>query len=72
MRSFDYHRPASLAEVSAVLAATPEARLLAGGMTLIPTLKMRLASPPALVDLGAHRRAARNQRRQRHASPSAR
>jgi aerobic carbon-monoxide dehydrogenase medium subunit len=52
MRSFDYQRPASLAEVSAVLAATPEARLLAGGMTLIPTLKMRLASPPALVDLG--------------------
>jgi carbon-monoxide dehydrogenase medium subunit len=52
MRSFDYQRPASLAEVSAALAATPEARLLAGGMTLIPTLKMRLASPTALVDLG--------------------
>jgi carbon-monoxide dehydrogenase medium subunit len=53
MRSFDYHRPSSLSELSAALAATPEARPLAGGMTLIPTLKMRLAAPPALVDLRA-------------------
>jgi len=53
MRSFDYHRPASLADVSAALKAAPEARLLAGGMTLIPALKLRLATPSALVDLGA-------------------
>jgi carbon-monoxide dehydrogenase medium subunit len=52
MKSFDYQRPSSLAEASAALAVMPAARLLAGGMTLIPTLKMRLASPPALVDLG--------------------
>ena len=51
MRSFDYHRPTSLSEASAVLAAAPDARPLAGGLTLIPTLKMRLATPPALVDL---------------------
>jgi len=52
MRSFDYHSPTSLSAASAALAAEPEARLLAGGMTLIPALKMRLAEPAALVDLG--------------------
>jgi aerobic carbon-monoxide dehydrogenase medium subunit len=53
MRSFDYHRAASLADASAVLKAAPEARLLAGGMTLIPALKLRLATPSALIDLAA-------------------
>ena len=53
MRSFEYHRPGSLSELNAALGASPDARPLAGGMTLIPTLKMRLASPPALVDLRA-------------------
>jgi carbon-monoxide dehydrogenase medium subunit len=53
MRSFDYHRPANLSEVSAALKTAPEARLLAGGMTLIPALKLRLAAPSALIDLGA-------------------
>jgi len=52
MRSFDYHRPGSLPEVSAILTASPEARALAGGMTLIPAVKLRLAAPSALVDLG--------------------
>ena len=52
MRSFNYHSPTSLSAASAVLVAEPEARLLAGGMTLIPALKMRLATPAALVDLG--------------------
>ena len=53
MKSFDYHRPTSLSELNAALAGAPDARPLAGGMTLIPTLKMRLATPPALVDLRA-------------------
>ncbi|MDB5397000.1 MAG: cutM [Rhodospirillales bacterium] len=52
MYAFDYHKPRSLAEATALLNANPEARLLAGGMTLIPTLKQRLASPSDLVDLG--------------------
>ena len=51
MRPFDYRRPATLAEALALLEADPEARPLAGGMTLIPTLKQRLASPSLLVDL---------------------
>lgn len=53
MYSFDYVKPSSLTEVSAFLKANPEARPLAGGMTLIPTLKARLAQPSHLVDLSA-------------------
>jgi aerobic carbon-monoxide dehydrogenase medium subunit len=51
MRTFEYQRPSSLAAAGAALAASPEARLLAGGMTLIPAMKLRLATPAALVDL---------------------
>ena len=51
MYSFAYVKPRSLHEVSAFLKANPEARPLAGGMTLIPTLKARLAQPSHLVDL---------------------
>ncbi len=50
MYAFDYHRPSSLSEAAALLSG--EAQLLAGGQTLIPTLKQRLAQPSALVDLG--------------------
>ena len=52
MYSFEYVKARSLKEVSAFLKANPEARPLAGGMTLIPTLKARLAQPSHLVDLG--------------------
>jgi carbon-monoxide dehydrogenase medium subunit len=50
MYAFQYHRPQSLADAARLL--TGEAKLLAGGHTLIPTMKQRLASPPALIDLG--------------------
>jgi carbon-monoxide dehydrogenase medium subunit len=46
-----YIRPASLAEAVALLGEHKEARPLSGGMTLIPTLKQRLAAPTHLVDL---------------------
>jgi carbon-monoxide dehydrogenase medium subunit len=49
MHNFAYHRPTSLAETARLLSG--EAKLLAGGMTLLPTLKQRLAQPSALVDL---------------------
>jgi carbon-monoxide dehydrogenase medium subunit len=52
MYSFDYVRPSSLAEASSALAANAEATLLAGGHSLIPTLKQRLSKPAVLVDLG--------------------
>lgn len=52
MYSFSYVKATTLKEVSDVLHAHPEARPLAGGMTLIPTLKARLAQPSHLVDIG--------------------
>ncbi len=52
MYDFDYHRAGSVDEAAERLSATAEAKLLAGGMTLLPTMKMRLAQPDLLVDLG--------------------
>ena len=48
---FDYVRPSSLAEVCEILAADEDARIVAGGQTLIPMLAMRLARPTRLVDI---------------------
>ena len=53
MYAFEYVKPRSLKEVTSFLAANPEARPLAGGMTLLPTLKARLARPSHLVDISA-------------------
>ena len=50
--NFDYHRARSLADVHRLLAANPGAKLLAGGHSLIPLMKLRLAAPPAVVDIG--------------------
>lgn len=52
MYAFDYQRPGTVNEAAAFLADGSGAKLLAGGQTLIPTMKQRLASPPAIVDLG--------------------
>ena len=49
---FDYYRAQSVEEAGALLEQHPGAKLLAGGHTLIPLLKLRLASPPALIDIG--------------------
>jgi carbon-monoxide dehydrogenase medium subunit len=51
----DYVRPASVSEAANLLAANGEATLIAGGQTLIPVIKQRLARPAVLVDLGAIR-----------------
>lgn len=51
MHGFDYHRAASLEEAARLAAKDGEAKLLAGGMTLIPTLKQRLAAPSKLIDM---------------------
>ncbi|MGQ9367421.1 FAD binding domain-containing protein [Azospirillum sp. ST 5-10] len=49
---YDYHRPASVAEAVSLLASLGEdARVLAGGHSLIPMMKLRLAQPTALVDI---------------------
>ena len=50
--NFDYHRARSLSDAQRLLAAHPGAKLLAGGHSLIPLMKLRLAAPPALVDIG--------------------
>ena len=51
--AFDYHRPASLAEALTLLTELGEdARLLAGGHSLLPAMKLRFARPAALIDLG--------------------
>ena len=51
MYDFNYHRPASLDEAKKLLSGSDDAKLLAGGMTLLPTMKMRLAQPSDLIDL---------------------
>jgi len=51
MYSFDYTRPTSIAEAVSAIGTSTEARFLAGGQTLVPTLKQRLARPGKLVDL---------------------
>ena len=51
MYNFAYHRPTSLADAAALNKG--EAKLLAGGHTLLPTLKQRLANPTALIDLAS-------------------
>jgi carbon-monoxide dehydrogenase medium subunit len=49
--SFAYAKPRSLEEVFVVLRRTDDAKLLAGGQTLLATLNMRLSSPAVLVDI---------------------
>lgn len=53
MYDFAYHRPRDVAGAASLLGECGEPKLLAGGMTLLPTLKHRLAQPTALIDLGA-------------------
>ncbi|WP_075216861.1 FAD binding domain-containing protein [Mongoliimonas terrestris] len=47
-----YHRPSSVTEAASLLASAEDVKLLAGGQTLIPTMKQRLAAPANLIDLG--------------------
>jgi aerobic carbon-monoxide dehydrogenase medium subunit len=51
MEDFNYHRPSSLADAVKLLKGAPEAKLLSGGMTIIPTMKQRLAAPSDVIDL---------------------
>lgn len=46
-----YHRPASVDEAAALFAKHPDAKYLAGGHTLIPVMKQRLAAPTDVIDL---------------------
>jgi carbon-monoxide dehydrogenase medium subunit len=53
MYNFQFHRPTGLRQASNMLGKLDEAKILAGGQTLIPTMKLRLASPNNIVDLNA-------------------
>ena len=52
MYEFKYHKPASVSEAADLLSGDENSQVVAGGMTLLPTMKMRLANPSALIDLG--------------------
>ena len=49
---FDYYRAGSVTEAGELLKTHPGAKLLAGGHSLIPLLKLRLAAPEAVIDIG--------------------
>ena len=50
---FDYHAPRSVADAIKLLGSLgPDAKLLAGGHSLLPMMKLRFAQPSALIDLG--------------------
>ncbi|WP_024803107.1 xanthine dehydrogenase family protein subunit M [Nocardia sp. BMG51109] len=49
---FAYHRPDSVAEALALLAEDPDAKLLAGGQSLLTLMNLRLARPSAVIDIG--------------------
>jgi carbon-monoxide dehydrogenase medium subunit len=51
MYNFQFHRPSGLRQASNMMGKLEEAKILAGGQTLIPAMKLRLASPNNLVDL---------------------
>ncbi len=52
MYEFNYHRPSSVTEAAALAGKLDDGKIIAGGMTLLPTMKQRLASPSDIVDLG--------------------
>ena len=52
MYAFDYRRPATLSDAESALNALAGTKLLAGGQTLIPAIKLRLNRPEVVIDLG--------------------
>src|SRR2546427_12851987 len=51
MYVFTQHRPTTVRQAARLLARQEEAKLLAGGHTLIPTMKLRLAGPKNIIDM---------------------
>src|SRR5258708_11941748 len=51
MYELKYHRPATVRQAANLLIKNEDAKVIAGGHTLLPVMKQRLASPPHLVDL---------------------
>lgn len=53
MHNFAFHRPASVADAVKALGSASDGKFIAGGQSLLPTLRQRLAEPSDLVDLGS-------------------
>jgi len=51
MYAFTFHRPQTVRQAANMLAKNADAKLLAGGQTLLPTMKLRLAGPPQILDM---------------------
>src|SRR5689334_15175329 len=51
MYAFTFHRPQTVRQAAGLLTKNPDAKLLAGGQTLLPTMKLRLAGPPQIIDM---------------------
>ena len=49
---FDYYRATDLKEAQKLLKEHPGAKLMAGGHSLIPVMKLRLADPGTIIDIG--------------------
>ena len=52
MHAFNYHRPSNVNDAAALAAKNAEAKILAGGQSLVQAMKLRLAAPSDIVDLG--------------------
>ncbi|MDG6999875.1 MAG: FAD binding domain-containing protein [Nitrososphaerota archaeon] len=50
-KKFDYYAPTSLSEAIQLLQEKEESKVLAGGQSLLALMKLRLAAPPALIDI---------------------
>jgi len=53
MNPFDFHRPTATADAAKLLSSAADPRLIAGGQSLLPTMKLGLAAPTDLIDLSA-------------------
>ncbi len=53
MYSFNYQKAKSVADAAKVIAKDADARVLAGGQSLIAAMKLRLSHPSEVIDLGA-------------------
>jgi len=51
MYAFTFHRPQTVRQAAGLLTKNADGKLLAGGQTLLPTMKLRLAGPPQIVDM---------------------
>src|SRR5207244_13297670 len=52
MYEFKYHRPTTVRQAANLLAKDDDAKILAGGHSLLPTMKLRLAKPSQIIDIG--------------------